>query len=1013
MKIRKLFIRNINSLLGDHRIDFTVAPLNESGLFAITGPTGSGKSTLLDALCLALYGKIPRLGDITKSTVSGQQALLTRHTSEARAEVEYECEKGVFRTWWQIQVNRNGNLNDYEMGVESVNRHEVIALKKSEVPDFNIRMTGLNFDQFSKAVLLAQGDFARFLKASKHERTLLLETITGAGIYRKLGQKAFEKGKVLAEELKSLESQLQLNQQGLLDESAYESDCREEVRNIQRQADLTQRTNTLREQLTLKEQNKVLEEALFQAEARNTQTGTDLQRFSLLYGESLGHYRKLIPLMNLIKEWQSATAMAREKEQMFGMTRNRLQTLHSQQETVVLECQSLLNKPLTYETAFQDIESWYQEWAGHKQKANDLRIEIKSLSQQAIQSLRELQIPYLNLKVQEINEKVLQHLDELQHEFERLKSLELTTDAEAESALKNAELLREHIQFRLVAEEKKFWFEEKIQQLFEKKSALEDKQQTLFEQQRTQQHELELVTVKAEAATRLYEQERVMASLLEHRHKLKPGEPCPLCGAMEHPFVEEYVDRRSERQKEYEALQVEKSRMQRQHAEGEAMNASYRQQIQQYEVELSETNKQFLQWKSDFAALNQEHQLPSDQDSLLALKNQTEVRIAGIREWRLTVQKAEKHRQLSERLQNMLLLDEQANQAEAALTSLTSLPDPTSEVKRLSQALNSLSKSLEAETERLTMEESRWLEAKKVLEEHEARLEAALKEQGFESREEASKSGINPQEYLKLDAEEKRLSEAFELSKAALQDLQQRKVEQLISLDPRPVAELKEELDTAVNTLQDYRERQLELHTKITQHREAALRVADIKEKLSALQRDGKQWVMLNQLIGDAQGAQFARFASELTLIQLLRLANVRLTLLNPRYSLDLPEDKEPEDLLVIIDHDMGDSRRSIKTLSGGEMFLLSLSLALGLSDMASSKVQIGSLFIDEGFGSLDPETLDQTLDILEKLQAESNRTIGIISHIDALKERIRVRIDLKRLGNGYSKVEVLEANAG
>lgn len=1009
MKIKRLFIRNLNSLRGDHRINFEDEPLSSSGLFAITGPTGSGKSTLLDALCLALYGKVPRLGEVTKSTVLGQQALLTRHTHEARVEVEYACEKGAFRTWWQIQVNRNGNLNDYEMGVESLDRNEVIALKKSEVPDFNAHATGLSFDQFSKAVLLAQGDFARFLKASKHERTQLLETITGAGIYRKLGQRAFVKGKALSEAIKNLETQLEISSQGLLDEAAFESDCREVERNIQRQDALQNTADTLRHQLNLKQQNQSLEVSLIQAEARFKQTNEEKLRFANQYEETLSHYRKLIPLMNLIKEWQSAAAMAREKEQMFGMTSTRLANLEIQYQTTLKDCQSLLKTEVAPESAPQVLDLWYQEWLNHRKTANDLRIEIKTLSQQAIQSLKELQIPFSNLKVQEIRDKVMLHLEGLQPEFERLQFLELQSEYEAEEALKLAEQLKEFIQFRLASEEKKSWFEDKIHQITHKKNEVELKQVQLLEQKKQLQHELEIIQVKTEAATKLYEQERVMASLLDHRHKLKPGEECPLCGSVEHPFVQEYVDRRSERQKEYDACQVEKSRIQRQHAESEALNASFKQQIQQLELELKQTNQQYLQWKSDAELVNQTHELPSDQEALWALKNQTDVKMASIRSWKLLHQQADKHRMLAEKLENMLHLDEKAAQAEASCATLTPLNDPTSEVKRLSQALNTLKQSIETELERKSMEELRWIEAKTKLTEQDSLLAQALQAQGFSSREDASKSSISPQEYLRLDAEEKRLNEAVELAKAALQDLKQRHAEQLEILDPRTIHAISSELSEVQVLLQEYRERQLELHTKITLHQDAALRVSELKSNLDQLNQEGQRWVQLNQLIGDSTGSLFARFASELTLIQLLRLANDRLKLLNPRYSLDLPEEKEPEDLLIILDHDMGDSRRSVKTLSGGETFLLSLSLALGLSDMASSKVQIGSLFIDEGFGSLDPETLDQTLDILEKLQSESNRTIGIISHIEALKERIRVRIDLQRLGNGYSKVAVIQ----
>ena len=163
---------------------------------------------------------------------------------------------------------------------------------------------------------------------------------------------------------------------------------------------------------------------------------------------------------------------------------------------------------------------------------------------------------------------------------------------------------------------------------------------------------------------------------------------------------------------------------------------------------------------------------------------------------------------------------------------------------------------------------------------------------------------------------------------------------------------------------------------------------------------------LLNELIGDSMGKKFNDFAQDLSLSQLIQLANIRLKDLSDRYRIDKPSNEE-DDGLVAIDEHMGGQRRSVKTLSGGETFLLSLSLALALSDLASRNVEINSLFIDEGFGTLDPETLDQTLDTLERLQAESSKTIGIISHVDSLKERIATQVQLKRNGQGYSQLEV------
>ena len=166
MKINKVRFKNINSLRGEHTVDFATAPLKGAGLFAITGPTGSGKTTLLDVICLALFSRVPRISKpITKSVVADTGAILTRNTQECYAEVEYECKKGIFRSKWEISTARTGNLRDYDMFVSELPNDKIIDAKKSEVPSINEGNIGLHFDQFVKSMMLAQGDFAKFLQS--------------------------------------------------------------------------------------------------------------------------------------------------------------------------------------------------------------------------------------------------------------------------------------------------------------------------------------------------------------------------------------------------------------------------------------------------------------------------------------------------------------------------------------------------------------------------------------------------------------------------------------------------------------------------------------------------------------------------------------------------------------------------------------------------------------------------------------------------------------------------------
>lgn len=184
-----------------------------------------------------------------------------------------------------------------------------------------------------------------------------------------------------------------------------------------------------------------------------------------------------------------------------------------------------------------------------------------------------------------------------------------------------------------------------------------------------------------------------------------------------------------------------------------------------------------------------------------------------------------------------------------------------------------------------------------------------------------------------------------------------------------------------------------------------AAQQADLVTQLQQLQLDYQDWQKLYSLIGSADGARYRRFAQGLTLQQLVLLANRQLQQLHSRYQLARKADSELE--LVVVDSWQADSERDTKTLSGGESFLVSLALALALSDLVSHKTRLESLFLDEGFGTLDPETLESALAALDQLQA-SGRMIGVISHVEALKERIPTQIRVhKQAGSGWSRIEL------
>lgn len=202
--------------------------------------------------------------------------------------------------------------------------------------------------------------------------------------------------------------------------------------------------------------------------------------------------------------------------------------------------------------------------------------------------------------------------------------------------------------------------------------------------------------------------------------------------------------------------------------------------------------------------------------------------------------------------------------------------------------------------------------------------------------------------------------------------------------------------------LQDLDQLLFDIRRLQLQAEEAAVTQAELQQAYQAQLQISDRWQQLSDLIGSANGAKFRTFAQSLTLEQLLGLANLHLAELAPRYQLQRVPGTDLA--LQVVDRDMGDDIRAVESLSGGESFLVSLALALGLSSLSSHDTRIESLFIDEGFGTLDPESLDTAIASLDALQA-AGRQVGVISHVQTLVERIGVQIKVQSMGGGESRI--------
>lgn len=1069
MKIEKIRFKNLNSLYGEWSIDLTAPEYLSNGIFVITGATGAGKSTILDAICLALYGSTPRLDTISKST----NEIMSRQTGECFAEVIFRVKSGRYRCHWSQHRSRkkyDGKLSDSKHEISDVETGDILESKKRDVANLVILKTGMDLDRFTRSILLAQGGFAAFLKASADERGPILEQITGTEIYSLISKKIHERQREESEKYQILLAECN----GITfltgdEEVLLEGEIRERT-SMEQSA--SRRSGELNDQIRWRNRVNELKGELLTINSDMTQVESEKKLFEknrevMTLGIKANELDGEFQTLSMLTVQQDKDQKSLETEEKSFPELEMLQEQYRKNFTE-LELSLIQSKEL-YALELKTIK---------EVRIMDFEIDgnLKTLKNEEQQfTVLGNQIEHHNNKIKKVNNDIL----ELKEDFVSVEKYLKDNSSDSNLIHDLSGISHQSVRLKALTDEiyfsniklekkKKIFLEsrEDYKQLSKKLISLKniqkkqhndlnDKnkiQKDLLNGRLLREYRFELKTLITEKTL-----SEKIASLKEERTKLTDGVPCPLCGSENHPYalgnipdvhyidvkiagVEDFITRIEKSETEINTIGKDISLSSENTAlvenkviKSESICGELERDVHRIELEFLKLKETLDLIESDFLKII----TPYNYDSLIENESNTVVSELKKREslWRINSGKQESFRstlstleQESSMLETLSIKDKEQliisiqkvdelkiNQLNIVKIreDLYENKNPDIEETLVRNNVDKSEKKMESLRDVRDKSSRKFIENRTKIESltntitlrgrdleilREGFLDLCIKN-GFDTVGEFTNSIITKNRLKELTEMSSRIDRRSSELSIRLDDRKlSLKHEESRKLTNQPLDALKTEYNDNSRKVRELGEDLGGLKLKIQNSKDARKSVENKLQSIQGQKVEMENWQKLHTLIGSADGKKYRNFAQGLTFEQMVNHANRELIKMSDRYLL-IRDRENPLELNVIDNYQAGEIR-STKNLSGGESFIISLSLALGLSNMASNKVRVDSLFLDEGFGTLDEEALEIALDTLSTLHLDG-KLIGVISHIPALKERISTQITVSKTPGG------------